>query len=550
MTRPDASAGLFTRSLGVALLYVLTAKAGLMFAVVGSTVTLVWPPSGIALVAVLVFGYRISWGIALGSFLVNASTDIPLTTAGAIAVGNTLEALAGGWLLYKLGGFHLALARRRDVFALIILAAGMATAISALVGSTALSLSGVVDASAFPSVWLKWWLGDMMGVLVVAPPLLAGFSRVKPGIPPRSALEAGVLLLALAAVGYVIFFAPGTEGRGSFPSALAVFPFVIWGALRFELWGASLVTVVITLLAIWGTALGHGPFAVESAVDSLLRWCSFANVVAVTGLLLAASGSEQRRAQQALVDSHRELEQRVKERTAELARINEGLKQEMAQRKRLEAELSRADENQQRAVGRELHDGLGQHLTSIAFFGASLHQRLDAAGRGEADAARRIVDLINQAIDMVRAVARGLYPAALESGGLAAALNQLAEDTRTLRHIECELEVDPEARIDDPLPAIHLYRIAQEAVGNALRHGLASHIILVLSLVGDRHRLSIRDNGIGFDPDRVAAMGGAGMGLHNLRYRASLLGGSLSIESNPQGGMTVSVDCPAGGHGV
>lgn len=536
----------------MALLYVLTAKAGLMFAVVGSTVTLVWPPSGIALVAVLVFGYRMSWGIALGSFLVNAATDIPLAAAGAIAVGNTLEALAGGWLLQKPGGFHHALDRRRDVFALIILAAVLATAISALVGSTALSLSGVVGGGDFPSVWLKWWLGDMMGVLVVAPPLLAGFSRVKPGIPPRSALEAGALLLALGAVGYAIFFAPGPEGHGYYPSALAVFPFVIWGALRFELWGASLVTVVITLLAIWGTALGLGPFAVDSAVDSLLRWCSFANVVAVTGLLLAASGSEQRRAQQALMESHRELEQRVEERTAELARINEGLKQEMMQRKRLEAELSRADENQQRAVGRELHDGLGQHLTSIAFFGASLYQRLDAAGRhgAEAAAAGRIVDLINQAIDMVRAVARGLYPAAIESGGLAAALNQLAEDTRTLRHVDCELEVDPRAHIDDPLPAIHLYRIAQEAVGNALRHGLASHVALQLRRVGDRHRLSIRDNGIGFDPARGAAIGGAGMGLHNLRYRASLLGGSLSIESNPQGGMTVSVDCPAGGHGA
>jgi len=546
MNRSGAGAGPLVRIAAVALLYVVTAKVGLMFAVVGSTVTLVWPPSGIALVAILAFGHRMSLGVALGSFLVNATTDIPLSVAAGIAVGNTLEALAGAWLLQRVAAFHLVLDRRQDVFALIVLAAAMATTISAAVGSAALALGGVVAPDAFASVWLKWWLGDMMGVLVVAPPLLAWLDQPRPELNWRRGAEAGALLIALLAVGAAIFLAPDLAGRGYYPAALAVFPFVIWGALRFELWGASLVTLFIALLAIWGTTLGHGPFAVDSPVDSLVRWCTFANVVAITGLLLAATGAEQRRVQQELRNSHDELEQRVRERTAELDRINAGLKQEMTERKRLEAELIRADENQQRAVGRELHDGLGQHLTSIAFFGATLERRLADQGQAEAEPARRIVELVNQAIEMVRAVARGLYPVALESGGLTAALAQLADSTHALKGVACEFRADPQTQADDPLLAINLYRIAQEAIANALRHGRASQIRIDLDQVDGRHRLTVQDNGSGFDPALIGtSAAGTGMGLHNLRYRASLLGGSLSMECNPQGGMTLAVIYPA-----
>ena len=531
--------------LGVALLYFATAQGGLTFAVVGGTVTLVWPPSGIALVAILAFGYRMAYGIAVGAFLVNAWTDVPLAVAGGIAVGNTFEALAGGWLLRRLAGFRATLERRRDVFALICLAAGLATVISACIGVTALTVGGVVHPGDFFPVWLKWWLGDMMGVLVVAPPLLVWLSHPRPRVSFRLGVEAVALLATLLSVGYAIFLAPDLAAQGYYPAALAVFPFVIWGALRFELWGATLVTLVVALLAILGTTQGTGPFAVDSPVDSLVRWCTFANVVAITGLLLAALGAEQRRAQQALRDSHDELERRVAERTDQLACINAGLKKEMAERKRLAAELIRAEENQQRAVGRELHDGLGQQLTSIAFFGATLRQQLEEQARPEADAARRIVELIGQATETVRAVARGLYPAVLEFGGLRAALAQLAANTSSLKGIACEFRADEAIRVEDPLVAINLYRVAQEAVNNAVKHGRVSHMHIELSRIDGLHRLSISDDGTGFDPATIG--NGQGMGLHNLRYRAGLLGGELIMNNNRQGGTTVAVVYPAQG---
>jgi len=541
MKKDEMRVGFFLRLTGVALLYFAAAQAGLMFAVVGSTVTLAWPPSGIALVAILVFGYRIAFGIALGAFLANAWTGLALPLAAGIAMGNVLEAMAGAFLLQRLAGFRNTLERRRDVFALIILAAICSTTISAWVGVASLTLGGIVAFGDYASVWLKWWLGDMMGVLVVAPPLLVWLTHPRPIFSSLKTVEAVSLLAMLLVVSYTIFATPEWAGRGYYPASLAVFPFVIWGALRFEHWGATLVTGVISALAIWGTSQGTGPFAVGSPVDSLVGWCIFVNVVAVTGLLLAAASTEQHRARAEIKSAHDELEQRVRERTEALAQTNAGLQQEMAERKRLEAALIQVSEAQRKSIGQELHDGLGQHLTSIAFFGAALQQKLlDSA---QADAAQRIVELVNQSIDMTRQVARGLYPAALESQGLPAALEQLADNTRSLKGMRCVLRADPEARVSDPLVAIHLYRVAQEAINNAVKHSQARHLRIDLACDNGHHRLSVSDDGIGFDPERIEP--GHGLGMHSLRARASLLGGCLEIARNTQGGTTVAVIYPA-----
>ncbi|WP_232291486.1 MASE1 domain-containing protein [Polaromonas sp. JS666] len=513
-----------------------------MYAVVGSTVTLVWAPSGIALAALLAYGYRLSFGVALGAFLANAWTGIPLAASAVIAMGNTLEALVGAFLLVRLVRFRNALDRRRDVFALIVLAAIFSTMLSASVGVATLALGGIVSFGEYAAVWLKWWLGDMMGVLVVTPPLLLWLSHSRPVLSPLKAVEALCLVAALVLVSHKIFGAPELAGHGYYPASLAVFPFVIWGALRFGRWGASLVTLVVSVLAIWGTTQGTGPFVVDQPVDSLVRWCAFAIVVAVTGLLLAASVAEQRRAQADLKSSHDGLEQRVKERTQAIADINADLRREMAARRRLEKALIRVSEEQQQAIGRELHDGLGQHLTGLALFSATLQQKLHERAQPEAEAARRIVELVNQATAMTRSVARGLYPAALEVGGLSAALEQLAEYTRSLQGMACVFRCGADVQVRDPLVAINLYRVAQEAVNNAVKYSQANHLRIDLTRVEDRHRLAISDDGIGADPERI--WHGQGLGMHSMRYRASLLGGTFAIERNAHRGTTVAVMYP------
>jgi len=543
MTMRQLGASLPWRIALVGLLYFAGATAGLMYAVVGSTVSLVWPPSGIALVALVAFGYRLAPGIALGAFLANAWTGIPLVVAAGIALGNTLEPVLGALLLLHFAHFRSALNRRRDVLALIALAAILSTTVSALAGTACLALGDVIPDDQYASVALKWWLGDMMGVLVVAPPLFVWLNHPRPTLSPAIALEGLVLLAMLATFSHLIFGSPELAGHSYYPAALAVIPFVIWGALRFDHWGAILVTLVVSIVAILGTTQGTGPFAVDSPVDSLVRWCTFVNVVAVTGLLLAASSAEQRRMQAALKDSLDELEHRVRERTSDLATSNAGLQRQIAERGRLEARLIHVSEEQQKAIGRELHDGLGQHLTSIAFFGATLSQQLQQQALPEAAVARRIVELLNQAIDMTRAVAHGLYPVALESGGLPAALAQLADNTRVLQGMDCSFRKAPGVHIRDPLVAINLYRVAQEAINNALKHSQATHLRIELANRNGFHRLAVSDNGIGFDPARIETADG--LGMHNLRYRASLLGGSLVLERNMQGGTTVAVIYPA-----
>jgi PAS domain S-box-containing protein len=290
----------------LAAVYFGAAKVGLTMAFVAEQVTAVWPPAGIALAALLLFGYRLWPGITLGAFLANATANAPLATAAGIALGNTLEALAGAWLLRRLVQFDPALGRVRDVLGLVVLAAGVSTMVSATIGATSLCLGGVRPWTAYPTMWGVWWLGDAMGDLVVAPLLLtwAGWHRL-PWRPWRAA-EAGALLLALVAVSLLVFTGP-TAIFSFHPLAYAVFPFVIWAALRFGQPAATLVTFVASGLAIWGTVRGHGPFAAVPTHESLILVQLFMGVVAVTALVLGAVTIERGRAQEAARQSRDEL---------------------------------------------------------------------------------------------------------------------------------------------------------------------------------------------------------------------------------------------------
>src|SRR5688572_17452432 len=170
----------------LAAVYFGAAKLGLTMAFVSEQVTAVWPPTGIALAAVILLGYRVWPGITLGAFLANVTAAAPLDAAVGIALGNTLEALAGAWALRCLVKFDPALERAQDVLGLVVLAAGLSTMISATIGVASLCLAGVKGWSAYPAMWRVWWLGDAMGDLIVAPLFLtwAGW-RFLPWRPQR-----------------------------------------------------------------------------------------------------------------------------------------------------------------------------------------------------------------------------------------------------------------------------------------------------------------------------------------------------------------------------
>jgi integral membrane sensor domain MASE1 len=190
----------FLRNAGVCLLYFATAKLGLEYTVIGQTVTLLWLPSGIALVAVLIGGYRLWPGIALGALTANAGTGVPVITLFVITLGDTLEPLCGALLLRRWNNFSVVLDRLSDVLALILLAAFGSTIVGATFGTLGLIVGKEITFADFGLTWLAWWLGDGMGVLVISPVLLAGFSMAG-ALPTRfsskKALEAFVLIITL-----------------------------------------------------------------------------------------------------------------------------------------------------------------------------------------------------------------------------------------------------------------------------------------------------------------------------------------------------------------
>jgi integral membrane sensor domain MASE1 len=273
--------------------YYGSAKLGLDLAFATSSVTAVWPPTGIALAALILWGPSVWPGVSLGALLANAWTGVPLVTVVGITCGNTLEALVGAVLLRRIALFRPSLERVRDVLALVGLAAAVSTAVAATIGVASLVIGGEVSIDAFGSVWRVWWLGDMGGDLLVAPLLLAlaaywPFDRL-----PGRAGEA--VLLAVAVIALSIFvFSQETN------LAYVVFPLLVWAALRFWQPGAAAASLAVAAVAIYYTANGEGPFLRDNPDDSLLLAQTFFGVTGVTVLLLAAVITERRRAEEAV----------------------------------------------------------------------------------------------------------------------------------------------------------------------------------------------------------------------------------------------------------
>jgi integral membrane sensor domain MASE1/anti-sigma regulatory factor (Ser/Thr protein kinase) len=273
--------------------YYGSAKIGLDLAFATSSVTAIWPPSGIALAALVLLGPRYWPAVALGAFLANAWTDVPLITTLGITTGNTLEAVVGAYLLRRVG-FDPALKQSRDVLALALLAAVLSTAISATIGVISLGVGDEIDWDDFASVWRVWWLGDMGGDLLVAPLILVFASRSQPFRElPGSPLE--LAALALAAIGTsVLVFSQDTT------IVYLVFPVLIWACLRFWQVGATAVNFAVATAAVVFTANEHGPFVRDNADDSLLLAQGFVGVAGVTALGLAAVVSERAREEQVI----------------------------------------------------------------------------------------------------------------------------------------------------------------------------------------------------------------------------------------------------------
>ena len=282
-----------------AIIYFIAGKIGLHLASLHASASPVWPPAGIALAAILLLGYRAWPAIFASAFLVNLTTAGDIPTSLAIATGNTLEAVAGAWLVNRFAGGKSVFDRPQGVFK-FALAAAISAVLSPAFGVTSLALEGFADWTKYGAIWVTWWLGDIAGDLIFTPLVLLWGIRWKITWKEEEALEVGVLLLLLTLLSAVVFGGWLQISAKNYPIAFICGPIVIWTAFRFTQRETATGIFILSVIAVWGTVRGFGPFVSQSENQSLLTVQSWTAVLAITAMALSAGMAERRRIEEKL----------------------------------------------------------------------------------------------------------------------------------------------------------------------------------------------------------------------------------------------------------
>lgn len=525
--------------------YFAAAKLGLSLAYSNENITSVWPPTGIAVAALLLMGPRVWPGITAGALLANLSNGAGVATSLAFCVGNTLAPVVGATLLRRTG-FRTALDRLRDVLSLVLLAGG-SMLISATGGTATLSVMDKIGSDGTGLAWLVWWVGDALGVILFAPILLT-FATRAPGPDPIRARprEAALLTTAAAAAAVVVF-------QTKIPLPHLLYPFAIWAALRFYQRGASAVMVLLSAIAIVETIAGDGPFSGMSRTTNLLSLMAFNGSIGVAGLSLAAVSMERRAAQDALRRSADELEERVELRTKELA-ASEALMRETAQRLRL---LDEFKDSLLTAVSHELRTPLTV-IMGLASTLAHESMPLDPEARAElierlqANAVR-LDRLLADLLDVDR-LNRNVIEPRPRATPLALAVERVL-DGLDMKGLTVRVDVGDAIASAD---TAHLERIIENLLSNAAKHTPSGTIVLVRSEeIPGGVVLIVDDSGPGvpenarekiFEPfrrgDISSHVQGTGVGLSLVAKFAEVNGGRAWVEERAGGGASFRVLLP------
>lgn len=278
--------------LAVAAAYIACGKLGLALAGAHPSATLVWAPTGIALGACLVLGTWVWPAIFVAAFAVNVTTAGSVWTSLAIGLGNTLEPLVATHLLNRFAAGPRSFETVRDVTSYVLLAAGLSPVPAATIGVTALALGGYAPWSSYASIWLTWWAGDAGGALVVAPAIVL-WAYPPPMLWTRTrVLEAAAVGLATALAAVAVFGGLLPMSVNHQPVDFMCIPFVGWAALRLSPRVAATAMLLLSVVAVWGTVNGYGPFADKATPSRLVLLAAYVGVTAVGGLLFAATVRE------------------------------------------------------------------------------------------------------------------------------------------------------------------------------------------------------------------------------------------------------------------
>ena len=525
------------RILGLAFLYVVFARLGLSLGAVAGFATLVWPPTGISIAAVLLFGVRVWPGVLIGALAANLLTGASVAIALGIAVGNTAEALTCAFLVRRLPHFSLALDNVRSVTRLI-LATLVGVMVSASIGVASLHAGGVIRAAQLNEVWRAWWIGDLVGALVVAPIILVwstpSRARFVPNWGELAALAAAVVLVSVATFFSDFAFVPAVTTP--FHEADALLAVLVWAALRFGQRGGVTVAFVISATAVTATVLGHGPFVHDALSQSLFSLQTFMAVVAATLLLFGATIDERRCA----LDTAREAY-----RAAVLAN-------------RAKSEFLGVMSHEFRTPLNAIA-GYAQ-LLEEGVYGSLNEKQVDAVVRIRNNE-HRLLSLVEEVLGFVSAdKGQSVRREAIRVSDAFDAVQALIASQLEEHH--CVLERDAiAARLAVHADPTSLQQILLRLLSNASKFSKHGGTVTVgATREGDRVRIWVRDTGVGIAREQIEKVfepffqaehattrrvAGIGLGLTIARNLARRMDGEVTLSSDPEGVTTASIVLPA-----
>jgi signal transduction histidine kinase len=438
-------------------------------------------------------------------------TELPLWFLLTTSTNDALKGLFSAYVLRRYLGWPVRLVTLHAFTIFVATAALAAPFLSALGGAAARYALGY----GFWTSWYQWFLGNVLASLIVTPTLLYWFGSGQEEKPRLK--ELAVLSVAFTAVLYYAFVLPN-----SVPSHLLLcipFPFLIWAVVRTGPVGTSAALSLLSFFAILSAAKGNGVFSNGSPAQNALAIQFFLLVVSVPLLFLAVMIAERSAIQEDLRSSQRTVNDNYQ-------RIRD-----MAGR------LIHAQEEERRLVARELHDDIGQSLALLQVRLSGLSQNLPAGMQTELVLVKEVIADINEVATVIRGVSGQLHSSTLQLLGLRAALNKLCRQAAEKHGITAKVESseDPVLTHDAKLC---LYRVAQEAVSNAIRHGRAEKIVIELGGNNGLVRMRVKDSGTGFDPSVLSS----GLGLISMQERVRMLGGELMVKSQPQAGTEITVE--------
>jgi signal transduction histidine kinase len=552
----------------VVVLYYASAKLGQVLSIPPGNVTPVWPPSGIALAALLLIGNRAAVPVGVAAFLANTNFyDVSnltsviqfVATGFPIAAGSALQPFVGAYLIRRNTDSVDVFGNVTDFLKFCAVVPVMCL-VSASFGSPTLWMAGLISLDALPELWTTWWLGDSVGVFVTGTLLLSWLrqNEQKPG--RRYGVECGLILVPTVFVSlfaFTHFFGSATAG---YPLEFAPIPFLLWAGLRLGLRGTTAVIFVVEVIAIYGTHQGQSPFAVGTLNHSLMLLQLFVTITTIAALIVAVFVNQSETAERALEEARDRLDLRVKERTEELQKAIV-----VAEEARSSAESANLAKSKFLAnVSHEIRTP----MNAILGFTDILHSQLENAQQKSylasiQSSGKTLFTLINDILDLSRVESGGLeldYDV-VDAGRIFREVEGMFAQEALEKGLTLRMEVDPELPEAVVLDGGRLLQILSNLVSNAIKFTESGHVTVSVRSPksGDNSvdlNFDIRDTGIGIPEDQqerifgkfmqcegqsINEYGGIGLGLAMTKHLVDLMNGEISLSSEVDMGSTFQV---------